>query len=99
MQIINRADALAQGLKRYFTGEPCKRGHVALRYAHSGICVLCANAYAVRNNAKTRSTREGLDRLAGYQRNWCEKNREHYREYQREYQREYKKRNKHGTST
>jgi hypothetical protein len=36
----NRADAKATGAKYYFTGEPCKHGHVALRKA-KGSCVAC----------------------------------------------------------
>lgn len=42
-QIISKADAKAAGLKRYFTGAPCSRGHVAERYIH-GRCVPCAIA-------------------------------------------------------
>ena len=29
IQIISRKQAIAQGLKRYFTGKPCKWGHIA----------------------------------------------------------------------
>lgn len=39
-QIITRAEAKACGLDRYFTGKPCKHGHVAQRYK-SGRCVVC----------------------------------------------------------
>lgn len=42
MQIIRCRDARAQGLKRYYTGKPCKRGHVAERHVNGG-CVVCAN--------------------------------------------------------
>jgi hypothetical protein len=41
MDIIARKDALAQGLTHYFTGKPCKRGHIATRYANSANCVEC----------------------------------------------------------
>lgn len=41
MEIISKQDAKAQGLKRYFTGKPCKRGHVSQRYASTGQCVEC----------------------------------------------------------
>lgn len=40
-QIISRADAKAQGLKHYFTGKPCKRGHFAPRYITTGDCQTC----------------------------------------------------------
>jgi 5-methylcytosine-specific restriction endonuclease McrA len=40
--IISRDEASAQGLKRFFTGEPCYRGHVAERYVKTRACVACA---------------------------------------------------------
>lgn len=41
MNIIARKNALRQGLTHYFTGKPCKRGHVGLRYAKTANCVEC----------------------------------------------------------
>lgn len=40
-----RAEAIATGNKpqRFFTGKPCKQGHVAPRLRSSGTCVLCHN--------------------------------------------------------
>ena len=38
-----RGEALASGAPHYFTGKPCKHGHLAARYA-AGDCVECANA-------------------------------------------------------
>ena len=45
IKIISRAEAIAQGLNRYFTGKPCKYGHVVERYATSKGCVECARGY------------------------------------------------------
>ncbi len=42
--MISQKDAKAQGLKRYFTGKPCKRGHVAERWVSSGECTECSYA-------------------------------------------------------
>lgn len=39
--IVLRAVARKQGLTRYFTGKPCKRGHVAERYVRNLTCVEC----------------------------------------------------------
>lgn len=39
-EIISRKEAMARGLKRYFTGKPCKRGHVGERAVNGG-CPLC----------------------------------------------------------
>ncbi|WP_221953106.1 HNH endonuclease [Rhizobium laguerreae] len=34
----SRAEAKAAGVNRYFTGEPCKHGHIAPRYVTAGCC-------------------------------------------------------------
>ncbi len=39
--IISREDAREEGLSWYFTGEPCKRGHVVERYVAYKDCVEC----------------------------------------------------------
>ena len=41
MDIITRAEALAQGLRHYFTGKPCKRGHVSIRNTRKAACLEC----------------------------------------------------------
>jgi 5-methylcytosine-specific restriction endonuclease McrA len=41
MNIVTRAEAKAAGLKQYFTGKPCKHGHVATRYTVKGTCSEC----------------------------------------------------------
>lgn len=40
MKVISRKEAKALNLKRYFTGKPCKNGHIAVRYTE-GNCVEC----------------------------------------------------------
>lgn len=39
--VITREEAKARGLKRYFTGVPCKRDHTVERYAVNEDCVEC----------------------------------------------------------
>ena len=46
IEVISRADAKARGLKRYCTGEPCKRGHVAERRVSDCGCVVCGREKA-----------------------------------------------------
>lgn len=41
--VVDRMTAQSKGLKRYYTGEPCKKGHIAERFVSSGGCVLCVN--------------------------------------------------------
>jgi hypothetical protein len=45
--IISRDEARMAGGMYFFTGEPCRRGHVADRYVATGGCVAC-NREAVR---------------------------------------------------
>jgi 5-methylcytosine-specific restriction endonuclease McrA len=42
--IVTRAAAKAAGTKRYFTGKPCKRGHVSEYYTSIAQCVACSRA-------------------------------------------------------
>jgi hypothetical protein len=53
----NRAEALASGSLHYYTGKPCRRGHLAMRYASGKQCVLCGNLNSA-NFAKTPSGRD-----------------------------------------
>ena len=58
---ISRAQAKAQGLKQYFTGKPCKHGHVASRWTNSGKCSECsrladAKRYAEKGQAAEYKT-------------------------------------------
>ena len=39
MEIISREDAKKRGLKFYFTGNPCKKGHICERYVSSFTCL------------------------------------------------------------
>jgi hypothetical protein len=54
-ELISRGAARERGLVRYFTGKPCKHGHVAERTVSNGECVVCA---AVRT-ALWRKTPQG----------------------------------------
>lgn len=43
MIAISRDHAISQGLPRYFTGKPCKEGHVAERFVANYTCCVCAD--------------------------------------------------------
>jgi hypothetical protein len=51
--ILSRREAHAQGLKRFYTGEPCKHGHRCERFTSSGGCIEC-------QTFKTPSKRHGF---------------------------------------
>jgi hypothetical protein len=46
--IISLKQAKANGLKRYFTGEPCKAGHISERDVAGRGCVVCRREAAAR---------------------------------------------------
>jgi 5-methylcytosine-specific restriction endonuclease McrA len=72
LKIVTRAEARVSGLKRFFTGRLCKRGHIAERSTSNGTCFDCANRAARISNAnnpapnRARATKHRLDDPAGY---------------------------------
>jgi 5-methylcytosine-specific restriction endonuclease McrA len=58
-RVIQLADARARGLKFYFTGRPCSRGHVAERRTGDRSCVDC------KKEAKPRHYRAWMERDPG----------------------------------
>ena len=68
-----RAEAKATGAKFYFTGEPCTRGHVALRKT-KGVCVECMREdWAVDNAKRSEKPKSAAAKAAGQR--YYEKNR------------------------
>ena len=61
MEIISEKEARARGLTRYFTGVPCKRGHVAERRVSDRGCIECRREDD-KNRVLTAEQRE-RDRL------------------------------------
>jgi hypothetical protein len=59
-KIITRKEAQALGLKRFFTGKPCKHGHVCERHVCDRICVDCK---ACRNRERKRNLRQNPARV------------------------------------
>lgn len=55
-EIISMKDAKARGLSTYFTGKPCKRGHVSDRSVQSWDCVECSKARARERYASNPSS-------------------------------------------
>lgn len=74
-----RAEAKALGLKRYFTGKPCKRGHVAERSVHRAMCVECKND----------ATRDDYHKRIG---EWRDRNRQKMAKYRSDNPEKYRQR-------
>jgi hypothetical protein len=53
MDIITRKEALEKGLHLYFTGKPCKRGHICERTAKGG-CVDCNKIKELARQSKEK---------------------------------------------
>jgi len=78
MKTITLKQARERGLKRYFTGKPCKHGHIAERFVSSYGCTVCAKEHAKRYYKE--DPQKALDRS----RAWKAKNAEHLKKYRAE---------------
>lgn len=94
-EIISRAEAKARSLTRYFTGAPCKYGHVSDRITSSALCCECVRAYDRERGKIRRASPEYKQRerarferdfygekraeMLGRSRRWRELNREAHR--------------------
>ncbi len=63
MEIIQKAEAIARELNRYFTGKPCKWGHFAPRSVRDDKCVTCTLERQNKKRAEARAEQfpEGRD--------------------------------------
>ena len=53
MELISRKDAAETFKHLYFTGEPCKHGHIAPRYTHTCVCSTCHKEKALKARVAT----------------------------------------------
>lgn len=87
MEIITRAEAKAQGLVRYFTGVPCKHGHMCERLVRSATCVECSNAASRNWNLKhgysSKYYGDHKDEMVAIAKEWRKNNADRVREYGR----------------
>ena len=73
-EIITRKQAIELGLKRYFTGKSCPKGHVAKRNVCDRGCVQCASDRRAKlDRTEYELTHKEQKKLATYA--WREKNR------------------------
>ena len=75
---ISRAEAKAKGLKHYFTGKPCSRGHIQKRNTVTGQCMECSRLKAAERRAKNPEKCREINR-ASYARN-IEESRAYFRQ-------------------
>lgn len=86
MEIITRAEARARGLKRYFTGRPCKHGHISQRWTIDMSCVGCKTGRHLTVERKAYMSawkKANLEKLMSYRRSYYSSRRESIRSYRR----------------
>lgn len=54
---MTRKTAASRGMKKYYTGRPCNRGHLTLRYVNTGACCSCIAGYTREYRAALRPQR------------------------------------------
>ena len=93
MNIIKRRHAKEQGLKYYFTGKPCKKGHMAERLVSNGLCVECRKQYSKkwyqenRDHCKQRNKQwyhENAEYRQQYYKQWVQENPEYKKQWRQE---------------
>ena len=82
MKIITKKEAKAQGLKRYFTGKPCKHGHVDERYVITGSCCECEREKSRKRYSE--NPEKSKEKVRKWKKENPEKNRESARKWQKE---------------
>jgi len=76
-EIISRAEARARGLKRYFTGKPCKWGHVCKRIALDAHCAKCKDERIKEWGNKN------IKKVTAYRKQYLKDRRKEYTQYMR----------------
>jgi len=74
MDIITRQQALAQGLTHYFTGKPCRNGHISIRGVRKWNCLECDR------NQKAEERKRDPERVRSNERHTAAKHRESKRQ-------------------
>jgi hypothetical protein len=77
LPIVSREEAKERGLKRYFTGKPCKHGHVAQRQTSDTHCFDC------KRDTKRRWRESNREKALEYNRQWNSKNPDKRRDINR----------------
>lgn len=104
--IISRKEAIEKGLKVYFTGKPCKYGHVSERRVNDRGCLECGKEHREQKKEYFKEYyQQNKEQIKESRKEYYQQNKEQIKEYGREYrgqnkekikedQREYKEQNK-----
>lgn len=89
-ELIDCKTAKASGLKKYFTGKPCRRGHIAERLVSCNQCTACTKeVYSVKTEEQKAARAAWFDRnkcrLAAKKKAYAEARSEHLAIYYKQY--------------
>lgn len=86
MAVISRKEAIEKGLKAYFTGRPCKYGHVAERRVSNRACLECEEKYSKGYYEQNKEYfKEYYEQNKEQIKEYREQNKERIKEYNKEY--------------
>lgn len=98
MEIITRRIAIERGLSTYYTGKPCKHGHLSERKTLEGSCIQCRKAregeYAKTQYTKHREklldrvktySKKNKEKISAYQSGYRDENKDKLRLYLKDY--------------
>lgn len=77
MKLMTKSEAKLFNLNTYFTGKPCKRNHVDVRYVSDNQCKTCKREASVAK----RKTKEGQE----YIKKWLAKNQDKVKQHIKKY--------------
>ena len=95
----SKKEAKALGIRQYFTGIPCKNGHIDKRYTNTGICYSCKNKNMsndyLRNKERIvisnkKSYEAHKDKRLESNRKWTSENREKSNQIKANYKKRHK---------
>jgi hypothetical protein len=90
MEVISRKEAIEKNEMFYYTGKPCKRGHLAKRYVSSYICRDCFVVWHEENADKVKEGRkvyyeENKAKLLANQREYYTEHKYEYKVWQKQH--------------
>lgn len=84
MKILSRKEAKKLNKRLYFTGKPCKNGHISERQTQCGNCLDCKEAWRLQNKDKCfhsykQSRKRRIDKHNKYNKEWGIQNPDYYK--------------------
>ena len=83
----SRSEAKKFGYKKYYTGAPCKNGHIDYRYSKNARCASCEKEWRAKNHERVSLyVRKSNQKLKESIKKWRENNPQKLREYRKSWE-------------